>query len=76
MHRRTLLTGFAGRLVAAGAAPAFASADRRILHVRPGDSVQAAVDAVDGPGWTVAVHPGTYREVVSVPHIGDWRPCA
>ncbi|GAA4338275.1 hypothetical protein GCM10023086_72570 [Streptomyces venetus] len=76
MHRRTLLTGFAGGLVAVGAAPAFAAADRRILHVRPGDSVQAAVDAVDGPGWTVAVHPGTYREVVSVPHIGDWKPCA
>ncbi|MEU2425812.1 pectinesterase family protein [Streptomyces sp. NPDC007851] len=41
--------------------------DRRVLHVRPGDSVQAAVDAVPGPGWTVLVHPGTYREVVNVP---------
>ncbi|MFF5517191.1 pectinesterase family protein [Streptomyces coeruleorubidus] len=68
MHRRTLLTGLAGGLVATGAAPAFAAAGRpRVRHVRPGDSVQAAVDAVDGPGWTVVVHPGTYREVVSVP---------
>ncbi|WP_189261115.1 pectinesterase family protein [Streptomyces fuscichromogenes] len=41
--------------------------DRRVLHVRPGDSVQAAVDAVAGPGWTIVVHPGTYREVVDVP---------
>ncbi|MFF5978167.1 pectinesterase family protein [Streptomyces olindensis] len=67
MHRRTLLTGFAGGLVAAGAAPAFAAADRRVLHVRPGASVQSAVDAVDGPGRTIVVHPGTYREVVKVP---------
>ncbi|MEV7386283.1 pectinesterase family protein [Streptomyces sp. NPDC091215] len=41
--------------------------DRRVLHVRPGDSVQAAVDAVSGPGRTIVVHPGTYREVVNVP---------
>ncbi|MDN0195032.1 pectinesterase family protein [Streptomyces sp. S.PNR 29] len=66
MRRRTLLTGIAGGLVAAGTTPAFAHA-RRVLHVRPGDSVQAAVDAVDGPGWTIVVHPGTYREVVKVP---------
>jgi pectinesterase len=67
MRRRTLLTGIAGGLVAAGAAPAFASGGHRVLHVRPGDSVQAAVDAVPGPGWTIVVHPGTYREVVKVP---------
>ena len=67
MHRRTLLTGITAGLVAAGTAPAVASAGRCVLHVRPGASVQAAVDAVDGPGWTVVVHPGTYREVVSVP---------
>jgi len=67
VRRRTLLTGFAGGLVAAGTQPAFASAHRRVLHVRPGDSVQAAVDAVDGPGWTIVVHPGTYREVVKIP---------
>jgi pectinesterase len=67
MRRRTLLTGIAGGLVAVGAAPAFASAARRVLHVRPGDSVQAAVDAVAGPGWTIVVHPGTYREVVKIP---------
>jgi len=67
LHRRTLLTGIAGGLVAAGAAPAFALDSRRVLHVRPGDSVQAAVDAVEGSGWTVVVHPGTYREVVNIP---------
>ncbi|MDH6216116.1 pectinesterase family protein [Streptomyces pseudovenezuelae] len=75
MRRRTLLTGIAGGLVgvgvdagpAFGATPAFESAARRVLHVRPGDSVQAAVDAADGPGRTIVVHPGTYREVVNVP---------
>ncbi|WP_405976636.1 pectinesterase family protein [Streptomyces sp. NBC_00988] len=67
MRRRTLLTGLAGGLVAAGAGPAVALDRRRVLHVRPGDSVQAAVDAVEGSGWTIVVHPGTYREVVNVP---------
>ncbi|GAA3890051.1 pectinesterase family protein [Streptomyces lacrimifluminis] len=70
MRRRTLLTGFAGGLIAAGTGPAFASAARRVRHVRPGGSVQAAVDAVvaaGGAGWTVVVHPGTYREVVNIP---------
>ncbi|CAM5251771.1 Pectinesterase A [Streptomyces alboniger] len=68
MRRRTLLTGLSAGLVAVGATPvASASASgRRVLHVRPGDSVQAAVDAVPGPGWTIVVHPGTYREVVTV----------
>ncbi|MDQ1044443.1 pectinesterase family protein [Streptomyces sp. V4I2] len=68
MRRRTVLTGIAGGLVAAGAGagPALA-VGRRVLHVRPGDSVQAAVDAVTGPGWTIVVHPGRYREVVNVP---------
>ncbi|MGV9878784.1 pectinesterase family protein [Streptomyces sp. NPDC003006] len=40
------------------------------VHPRPGTGdftrVQAAVDAVGGPGWTVVVAPGTYREVVKV----------
>ena len=71
MRRRTLLAGVAGGLIApglmaGGVTPAFARG-RRVLHVRPGDSVQAAVDAVAGPGWTIVVHPGTYREVVEVP---------
>lgn len=65
--RRTLLTGITGGLVAAGAGPAVGLGRRRVLHVRPGDSVQAAVDAVVGSGWTIVVHPGTYREVVNVP---------
>ncbi|MGP4049487.1 pectinesterase family protein [Streptomyces sp. 2A115] len=73
MRRRTLLT--AGVLTAfsalsttpaVAAGPALANG-RRVLHVRPGDSVQAAVDAVTGPGWTIVVHPGTYREVVNIP---------
>jgi pectinesterase len=68
LSRRTLLTGAVGGLVATGAAPASAST-RRVLHVRPGDSVQAAVDMVDGPGWTIVVHPGTYREVVNIPAL-------
>ncbi|MBV1936410.1 pectin esterase [Streptomyces sp. BV286] len=70
MRRRTLLTGIAGTvgaLAAGGASPAAADPRRRVLHVRPGDSVQAAVDAVDGPGRTIVVHPGTYREVVNIP---------
>ncbi|WP_406446504.1 pectinesterase family protein [Streptomyces sp. NBC_01613] len=70
MRRRTLLagiTGVAGGLVAGGATPAFARAAGHVLHVRPGESVQAAVDAVDGPGGTIVVHPGTYREVVNIP---------
>ncbi|WP_394365658.1 pectinesterase family protein [Streptomyces sasae] len=62
--RRALLA--AGAAVAMGSVTAFGR-DRRVLHVRPGDSVQAAVDAVSGPGWTIVVHPGTYREVVNVP---------
>ncbi|MEY9990389.1 pectinesterase [Streptomyces sp. V4I8] len=71
MRRRTLLAGAAGglaagSLIAGGATPALASG-RRVLHVRPGDSVQAAVDAVAGPGRTIVVHPGIYREVVKVP---------
>ncbi|WP_329241173.1 pectinesterase family protein [Streptomyces canus] len=66
MRRRTLLGAGLG-LTVAGAAPAFATGGHRVLHVRPGDSVQAAVDAVTGPGWTIVVHPGTYREVVSIP---------
>ncbi|MER7567762.1 pectinesterase family protein [Streptomyces sp. NPDC097941] len=65
MRRRTFMAAGAG-LALAAAAPAHAAA-RRVLHVRPGDSVQAAVDAVTGPGWTIVVHPGTYREVVNVP---------
>ncbi|WP_330267762.1 pectinesterase family protein [Streptomyces griseorubiginosus] len=66
MRRRTLLAAGLG-LTVAGATPAYAAGGRRVLHVRPGDSVQAAVDAVTGPGWTIVVHPGTYREVVDIP---------
>ena len=65
LRRRTLLAGLTGAALL-GTTPAFAHS-RRVLHVRPGDSVQAAVDAADGPGWTIVVHPGTYREVVNIP---------
>ncbi|MDX2541106.1 pectinesterase family protein [Streptomyces sp. WI04-05B] len=70
MRRRTLLTGLTAGLAAAGTAPALASAAHRVLHVRPGGSVQAAVDAVVATGEvgrTIVVHPGTYREVVNIP---------
>src|SRR3954469_17235866 len=66
MRRRTLLGAGLG-LAVAGAAPAFAAGGHRVVHVRPGDSVQAAVEAVTGPGWTIVVHPGTYREVIDIP---------
>ncbi|MDQ0830178.1 pectinesterase [Streptomyces achromogenes] len=66
LPRRTLLAAATGAALLTGA-PAAHAHSRRVLHVRPGDSVQAAVDAVSGPGWTIVVHPGTYREVVAVP---------
>ncbi|GGQ96640.1 pectinesterase [Streptomyces asoensis] len=65
LRRRTLLAGLTG-LASAVTSPAHARS-HATLHVRPGDSLQAAVDAVDGPGRTVVVHPGTYREAVVVP---------
>ncbi|GAA3905609.1 pectinesterase family protein [Streptomyces gulbargensis] len=45
--------------------------DDRTLYVHPGGlgdhtGVQAAVDAADGPGWTLVLAPGTYRETVFV----------
>ncbi|MGP4000596.1 right-handed parallel beta-helix repeat-containing protein [Streptomyces sp. 8N706] len=46
-----------------GTAPA-ASADSR-LHVRPGESIQKAVDAAQ-PGDTITIAPGTYRESVEI----------
>ncbi|MET8980243.1 pectinesterase family protein [Streptomyces sp. NPDC004539] len=68
MRRRAFLAGStAAAITAVTAAPATAHTGRRVVHVRPGDSVQAAVDRVTGPGWTIVVHPGTYREVVDIP---------
>ncbi|WAZ20876.1 pectinesterase family protein [Streptomyces cinnabarinus] len=66
MRRRTVLAGLTAGLVATGAGSALAG-ERRVLHVRPGESVQAAVDAVTGTGGTIVVHPGIYREVVKIP---------
>jgi pectinesterase len=81
LTRRDVLTaGAAGAaaalgLGAAGAPGAHAAAGRlrsRALYVSPdgrGDftSVQDAVDAVPGPGATIVLAPGTYREAVVVP---------
>ncbi|MEV7978041.1 pectinesterase family protein [Streptomyces sp. NPDC086519] len=66
MPTRRALLAAAAAVAVGGPVTAF-TRDRRVLHVHPGDSVQAAVDAVSGPGWTIVVHPGTYREVVEVP---------
>ncbi|MGW7241336.1 pectinesterase family protein [Streptomyces sp. NPDC054804] len=63
MSRRTLL---ATAIAVGSSSPLAPDHGRRVLHVRPGDSVQGAVDAVSGPGRTIVVHPGTYREVVNV----------
>lgn len=51
-----------------GAVPAASAAQARV--VRPGESIQAAVDATQ-PGDTVVVRPGTYREsvVISTPGL-------
>ncbi|MGR4878229.1 pectinesterase family protein [Streptomyces sp. LARHCF249] len=43
----------------------------RTLYVHPGGlgdhtGVRAAVSAADGPGWTLVLAPGTYRETVAV----------
>ncbi|MGW6565773.1 pectinesterase family protein [Streptomyces sp. NPDC054975] len=43
----------------------------RTLYVHPGGlgdhrTVQAAVNAAGGPGWTLVIAPGTYRETVAV----------
>ncbi|MET9378102.1 pectinesterase family protein [Streptomyces sp. NPDC003035] len=45
--------------------------DARTLYVHPGGlgdhtSVQAAVSAASGTGWTLVIAPGTYRETVAV----------
>ncbi|MCX5534320.1 pectinesterase family protein [Streptomyces sp. NBC_00006] len=67
MRRRTLLAAASSALAASTVAAARPRPHPRTLHVRRGDSVQAAVDSVDGPGRTIVVHPGTYRGVVQVP---------
>ncbi|NGO10471.1 pectin esterase [Streptomyces sp. HC44] len=46
----------------------------RTLYVHPGGAgdfttVQAAVDAASGAGYTLVIAPGTYREIVKVPAV-------
>ena len=73
--RRTFLTaGVAGVAAAAvglgTAGPAHARTPRTTILVRPGQSLQASIDATpDNPPhpWTLVLAPGTYRETVNVP---------
>ncbi|MEU6675030.1 pectinesterase family protein [Streptomyces sp. NPDC046925] len=78
LSRRSLLTTGAGAgaaLLFGAAVPARAAGPRpgrRTLYVDPaggGDhtTVRAAVDAASGPGFTLVLAPGTYRETVTVP---------
>ncbi|MGG2464807.1 right-handed parallel beta-helix repeat-containing protein [Streptomyces sp. RGM 3693] len=55
----------AGTLVTAPPSRATADRDDRVLVVRPGESVQRAVDAAR-PGDTVVLLPGVYRESVLI----------
>ncbi|GGK86299.1 pectinesterase [Streptomyces flaveus] len=46
----------------------------RTLYVHPGGAgdfttVQAAVDAASGAGYTLVIAPGTYREIVKIPAV-------
>ncbi|MFI8513522.1 nitrous oxide reductase family maturation protein NosD [Streptomyces sp. NPDC085460] len=53
-------------LVVAGMGAAAPTADHRTVHrVKPGESIQKAVDAAK-PGDTVVLSPGTYRESVRI----------
>ncbi|MGW1934740.1 right-handed parallel beta-helix repeat-containing protein [Streptomyces sp. NPDC001919] len=53
-------------LVVSGMGAAAPTADHRTVHrVKPGESIQKAVDAAE-PGDTVVLSPGTYRESVRI----------
>src|SRR5437588_200652 len=54
-----------GGTVLATAAPASAAT----IDVRPGQSIQAAIDGAS-PGDTIVVHPGTYHEAVQITKDG------
>jgi nitrous oxidase accessory protein NosD len=64
---RVLVLVLAALALAATTAPA--SAHQSKVVVRPGESIQAAVDAAD-PGQTITVLAGTYRENVAITKDG------
>ncbi|MFJ9823984.1 nitrous oxide reductase family maturation protein NosD [Streptomyces sp. NPDC101160] len=64
--RQIALLACTAALAASGLGAAAPTAHSRTVHwVRPGESIQKAVDAA-GPGDTVLLSPGTYRESVRI----------
>ena len=55
----------AAAVLASGTGAATAADDRTVHRVKPGDSIQKAVDAAK-PGDTVLLSPGTYQESVTI----------
>jgi parallel beta-helix repeat protein len=67
----TVAAGDGPRSVAVGAAPA----QSKVIKVRPGDSIQAAVDQAD-PGDKVKIAPGTYTEASQPCPVEPGSSCA
>src|SRR6476619_6794365 len=71
MHMRRIVTGIGATALVVGglaALPGTASAAPTIT-VRPGQSIQVAVDRA-APGTRIVILPGTYREAVDVTKDG------